>query len=183
MARPALTPGGEAVQRVVRPLVPGDAEELAALYCANRDHLLPFVEIRNQSFFTAEGQRERIERAAATAANGDGWRFAIVHEGRIAGTIGVTNVVRGPLQCAKLGYWVDRAQHGHGLATTAVGDVVDFAFDEAGLHRLEAWTLVDNLASQRVLEKNGFERFGLARQLLLVDGEWRDHLLFERIAD
>jgi ribosomal-protein-alanine N-acetyltransferase len=181
--RSTLTPRETAAQRVIRPLVPSDAEELAALYCANRDHLVPFVEIRDMTFFTAEGQRKRIERAAATAANGDGWRFAIVNSGLIAGTVGVTNVVRGPLQCAKLGYWVDRAQHGHGLATRAVDEVAAFAFEKAGLHRLEAWTLVDNVASQRVLEKNGFERFGLARALLLVDGEWRDHLLFERIAD
>ena len=48
---------------------------------------------------------------------------------------------------------------------------------------VEAGTLVDNHASQRVLEKNGFERFGLARKLLKINGEWRDHILFERIAD
>jgi ribosomal-protein-alanine N-acetyltransferase len=51
------------------------------------------------------------------------------------------------------------------------------------LHRLEAGTLPDNFASQRVLEKNGFERFGLARRFLLIAGEWRDHVLFERIAE
>ena len=55
--------------------------------------------------------------------------------------------------------------------------------DQVGLHRVEAGTLPDNLASQRVLEKNGFERFGFARKLLLLGGEWRDHVLFERVAD
>jgi len=61
--------------------------------------------------------------------------------------------------------------------------VVEFAFGELGLHRLEAGTLPDNFASQRVLEKNGFERFGYAHRLLLVQDEWRDHVLFERVAD
>ena len=70
-----------------------------------------------------------------------------------------------------------------GLATAAVADVIEFSFGEAGLHRLEAGTLVDNHASQRVLEKNGFERYGLARKLLKINGEWRDHVLFERIAN
>ena len=60
---------------------------------------------------------------------------------------------------------------------------IEFAFGEAGLHRLEAGTLLHNHASQRVLEKNGFERYGLARKLLRINGEWRDHVLFERIAD
>ena len=170
-------------RKLIRPLTLDDAEELAALYRANREFLVPFVEIRDNGFFTTGGQRARIERAFATAAAGDGWRFAILDGEALAGTIGLTNVVRGPLQCAKLGYWIDQAKDGRGLATAAVAAAAEFAFGEAGLHRLEAWTLVDNHASQRVLEKNGFSRFGLARGLLLIDGEWRDHILFERIAD
>jgi ribosomal-protein-alanine N-acetyltransferase len=51
------------------------------------------------------------------------------------------------------------------------------------MHRLEAGTLVDNVASQRVLEKNGFERIGLARAYLRIAGEWRDHILFQRVAE
>jgi [ribosomal protein S5]-alanine N-acetyltransferase len=34
-----------------------------------------------------------------------------------------------------------------------------------------------------VLQKNGFERFGLARKLIEINGEWRDHVLFERLDD
>jgi ribosomal-protein-alanine N-acetyltransferase len=64
-----------------------------------------------------------------------------------------------------------------------VAALVEIAFGELELHRLEAGTLVDNFGSQRVLEKNGFERYGLARRFLLIGGEWYDHVLFERIAD
>jgi [ribosomal protein S5]-alanine N-acetyltransferase len=168
---------------VIRPLVPGDAEELAELYVANRAFLAPFEPDRPDDFYTAAGQRQRLERSEADAADGIGWRFAIVDDGAIAGTINLNDVIRGPLQLANVGYWVDRDRNGRGLASAAVADVVEFAFGEAGLHRLEAGTLPDNAASQRVLAKNGFERFGYARQLLLIAGEWRDHVLFERIAD
>jgi ribosomal-protein-alanine N-acetyltransferase len=41
--------------------------------------------------------------------------------------------------------------------------------------------LPDNVPSQRVLEKNGFARFGYARELLLIAGQWRDHVLYERV--
>ena len=78
---------------------------------------------------------------------------------------------------------MDEGHTGRGLASAALAEIVDFGFGELELHRLEAGTLVDNVASQRVLEKNGFERFGLAKRLLLIAGEWRDHVLFERIAD
>lgn len=168
---------------VIRPVELDDAEELAGLYRVNREHLVPFIEIRDQSFFTTEGQRTRIARAIDAAATGESWRFAILDGESLAGTIGVTNVIRGPVQGAKLGYWVAHGRDGKGLATRAVGEVAQFAFEGAGLHRLEAWTLVDNHASQRVLEKNGFSRFGVASGLLLIDGEWRDHILFERIAE
>src|SRR5579862_4737942 len=117
MARPEKPPeidpppliGLDAVSdRVIRPVAPADAAELAALYRANRDFLVPFLEIRDNAFFTTDGQRERIERVLEAAAIRESWRFAILDGDSIAGTIGLTNVVRGPLQCAKLGYWVDR---------------------------------------------------------------------------
>jgi [ribosomal protein S5]-alanine N-acetyltransferase len=174
---PAHVGGG-----VIRPVQIEDAEELAELYRINQEHLVPFVEIRDESFFTPKGQRARIRRAIDAAAANESWRFVIVDDGELAGTIGVTNVIRGPMQGAKVGYWVAHGRDGKGLATRAVAEVATFAFERAGLHRLEAWTLVDNHASRRVLEKNGFTQFGLARALLLIDGEWRDHILFERIA-
>jgi ribosomal-protein-alanine N-acetyltransferase len=168
---------------VIRPVTPADAEELSALYRENRDFLAPFEPARSDDFYTVQGQRERLEQLANDAAAGAGWRFSIVDGGAIVGTINVSDVIRGPMQVANVGYWVAREHNGRGLATRAVADVIEFAFGEAALHRLEAGTLPDNLASQRVLEKNGFERFGFAHKLLLIGGEWTDHVLFERLAD
>jgi [ribosomal protein S5]-alanine N-acetyltransferase len=160
----------------IRPLVPGDAAELAALVVENRAFLAPFEPEREQRFYTVDGQREWIANDALRA-------FAILDGDRIAGTVTMSNIVRGPLQSANLGYWVAERLGGRGLATAAVGEAADVAFGELGLHRLEAGTLVDNVPSQRVLEKNGFEPIGLARRYLRIAGEWRDHLLFQRTAD
>ena len=52
---------------------------------------------------------------------------------------------------------------------------------EVGLHRLEAGTLLHNVASQRVLTKCGFERIGAARSYLHIDAAWQDHVLFQRL--
>jgi ribosomal-protein-alanine N-acetyltransferase len=161
---------------VLRPLVRGDAEELLAVRVANRDFLAPFDPVRDESFFTLETMRE-------IATNRDGVRFAILDGGAIAGVISLSNVRRGAFQSANVGYWIDERRNGRGLATRALAEVVGVAFGELRLHRLEAGTLVDNVASQRVLEKNGFERIGLARRYLRIAGEWRDHVLFQRTAD
>jgi ribosomal-protein-alanine N-acetyltransferase len=158
---------------------PEDAEELAALYLANREFLVPFEPVRQPGFFTAETQRERIAVRAA-----DGFhQFAILDGDAIAGTINVFHIVREALQSGTIGYWVDEARNGRGLATTAVEDVVAYMFGQLDLHRAEAATLVDNVASQRVLEKAGFERIGLAPRYLRINDVWRDFLLFQRLAD
>jgi ribosomal-protein-alanine N-acetyltransferase len=163
---------------MIRPLRPEDAEELAALYAANRDFLAPFEPERPPEFFTADGQRERLELQLADGTH----PFAILDGNEIAGTINLFHIVRESVQSGTIGYWVDRARNGRGLATGAVEDVVAHAFDELALHRVEAATLVDNVASQRVLEKTGFERIGVARSFLRIDGEWRDFVLFQRVA-
>ncbi|MGH3421007.1 MAG: GNAT family N-acetyltransferase, partial [Streptosporangiaceae bacterium] len=53
------------------------------------------------------------------------------------------------------------------------------AFDDLDLHRVEAGTLTHNIGSQKVLQRNGFERFGLAPSYLRIAGEWQDHILFQ----
>jgi [ribosomal protein S5]-alanine N-acetyltransferase len=160
---------------VIRPLTADDAGELAALVIENRTFLAPYEPPRNERFYTVEGQLERLERE-------DKHVFAILDDERIAGTATLSNVVRGPLQSANLGYWVAERANGRGLATKAVAELIPVAFGELGLHRLEAGTLTDNLASQRVLEKNGFERIGIARGYLHIGGDWRDHVLFQLLS-
>jgi ribosomal-protein-alanine N-acetyltransferase len=95
----------------------------------------------------------------------------------------ISDLAYGPFRSANLGYWLAERLNGRGLATQAVGEAVEIAFGELDLHRLEAGTLVDNVASQRVLERNRFERIGLARRYFQIAGEWRDHFLYQRTAD
>ena len=160
---------------MIRRLVADDAVEVATLLSANRAFLTPYEPGHADEFFTADRQRVRIEKAE--------YLYAILDVGDIAGVISLSNVVRGPFLSASVGYWVDEMRNGRGLATQAVGDLAELAFVELGLHRLEAATLIDNVASQRVLEKNRFTRIGVAARYLRIADDWRDHLLFQRVAE
>ena len=160
---------------MIRRLTTADAEELAALLVANREFLAPFEPVRPERFFTPVGQAERIAEHANL--------FAILDDEAIAGTIAISNVVHGAFCSATLGYWVDRARNGRGLASAAVDAALATAFGQLGLHRLEAGTLVDNVGSQRVLERNGFTRIGVAPHYLHIGGAWRDHVLFQRTVE
>lgn len=166
-----------------RPLTPADAEPLAALLARNRAFLEPFEPERAPGFYTVEGQRERLAQLEAQRREGTGLAYAILDERGLAGTIALSNVARGVFQSANVGYWVDHARNGRGLASRALAEVIEDAFGPLRLHRLEAGTLVDNVASQRVLEKNGFTRIGLAPRYLRIAGAWQDHVLFQRTVE
>jgi len=166
----------------LRPVQPSDAETLARLFTEQREFLAPFDPDRPEGFFTVAGQRSDLEQSVIQRQADLRHRFLIVLDGRAVGVLSVSNLVRGPFQSANLGYWVAQQVNGRGVATRAVGEACRWAFGPAGLHRLEAGTLTDNIASQRVLERNGFERIGLAPRYLHIAGDWRDHVLFQRIA-
>lgn len=78
-----------------------------------------------------------------------------------------------------MGHWVAAEHNGRGLATGAVREITRVAFEELGLHRIEAGTLLRNVRSQRVLERNGFVRFGVATAYLNIAGRWQDHVMYQ----
>jgi [ribosomal protein S5]-alanine N-acetyltransferase len=109
--------------------------------------------------------------------------FAVRVEGRLAGQVTLDNIVRGAMRSAHLGYWIDRAVAGRGLATIAVALVCDHAFGAVGLHRVQADIRPENLRSRRLVERLGFREEGLLRRYLDIDGDWRDHLSFSLLAE
>jgi ribosomal-protein-alanine N-acetyltransferase len=165
----------------LRPVRVADADDLARIYVANRTFLAPYDPIRPDGFFTVEGQRRELQQVVQQSAADLRHRFVILADGRPVGVLSVANVVRGVFQSASLGYWVAKEVNRRGVGTRAVDAVCRWAFGPGGLHRLEAGTMLGNVASQRVLEKNGFERIGIAREYLHIDGDWRDHVLFQKV--
>ena len=109
--------------------------------------------------------------------------FALLVEGRLAGQVTVDNVVRGALRSGHLGYWVDSAVAGRGMASLAVALVADHAFGQVGLHRLQADIRPENRPSQRLVERLGFRQEGVLRRYLDIDGDWRDHWSYALLAE
>ncbi|MCI2240413.1 GNAT family N-acetyltransferase [Paenibacillus sp. TRM 82003] len=166
----------------VRLLEPADAAGLARLLTANREFLAPFEPERDEGYATEAGQAALIAHLLAEHAAGRVVPYAVVHDGDLVGRSTVSEVVRGPAQSGDLGYFVAEEVNGRGVATEAVARTVEAAFGELGLHRLQAGTLLSNSASQAVLQRNGFERIGVARGYLRVAGRWQDHVLYQRTA-
>jgi ribosomal-protein-alanine N-acetyltransferase len=163
--------------RLVRP---DDAAVLARLLRDNRANLAPFEPDRPDDYYTEEGQRAVLTRLLRDHEHGLGVPHVILdRDGAVAGRITLNTIVLGAFRSCSMGYWVDAARRGQGLATGAVAALKDLAFDELGLHRIEAGTLLHNVASQQVLRHNGFVPFGVARDYLHIGGRWQDHVLFQ----
>lgn len=158
-----------------------DVPVLAELLRANREFLAPWEPIRGDDYFTAEGQHAVIRDALERHEQGTTVPHVILESGRVVGRINLNNIVRGPFQSCSLGYWVGSADNRRGVATAAVRGIARVAFEEMGLHRIEAGTLLHNVASQRVLERNGFARFGVAPKYLNIAGEWQDHAMYQLV--
>ncbi len=72
----------------------------------------------------------------------------------------------------------DKKAWKRGFGSDAMQVRTRFAFETLGLHRLESAARIDNLASQRALEKAGYKREGVARKSLYNEGRWHDLVLY-----
>jgi ribosomal-protein-serine acetyltransferase len=139
-----------------------DCTELFALLDGNRAHLrqwLPWLDI-NQS--TAD-TRAYIERSRHSAAQGSGWNLLIRHQHKLCGTIGFNWIDRANRAC-ELGYWLAEDATGKGLITRSVRALVDFAFNDLALNRINLSIAAGNQPSRIVAERLGFTEEGTARQ-------------------
>ena len=129
------------------------------------DHAIEFV--RSDPFSLAE---RRELRFIVDYGNGSDKKFAGVIS---LHTINIKN------HTAEVGYWMEKAMRGKGIATTAVSMITDYGFTTIGFRRIEGLADFDNEASQKVLMKAGFEKEGILRnKVTREDGRQIDMALF-----
>ncbi|WP_310552067.1 GNAT family N-acetyltransferase [Paenibacillus glufosinatiresistens] len=166
------------------PLTPRHAGLLLDLRLRSREANSRYEPLRDESFYTLEGQRQLLLQRTREAARDRAYLLGIfTAAGQLIGQLTLSNVVRGAAQYADIGYGMDPAWQGQGRMTAAVRLTAAFAFRSLDLHRLQAVILPGNDASRRVLEKVGFQPEGLARRLLQIDGRWQDHRIYGLLAE
>ena len=170
----------------IRPTDRSDLEELLALRLVNREHTSRWEPVRDRSFWTRAGQALELDLDAQAWAAGSAYAFAVLDTSagdRLIGRIALANVVRGAWQNATLGYWIDVDSSGRGHGTRAARLILAFAFEDAGLHRVQPAIIPRNTASQRLAEKAGFRREGRAARYLNINGVWEDHDMWAMTAE
>ena len=101
--------------------------------------------------------------------------FVVTPDGELAGVVNASEIVRGNFLSAYLGYYALAPHHRRGYMTAGLRLVIREAFEEHGLHRLEANIQPGNVASRRLVRRLGFRREGFSPRYLKIAGRWRDH--------
>jgi ribosomal-protein-serine acetyltransferase len=157
----------------VRPLEAADAAELYALIEADRDYLaqwLPWA--AGQDLAATE---KFIAEAEAHLARNDGFQAAIVPEGQIVGVAGFHSI---DWTNRSTGYWLAEHAQGKGTMTTVVRALVDHAFTEWSLHRVEIHCAPANHRSRAIPERLGFREEGTLRDTELINRQYLDSVVY-----
>lgn len=169
-------------------LAPDAAGRVLAYHQVNEEHLGPVSPARPPTFFTLMYWRTRLAQDREDFRHDVGLRLFLQPRDQpltaapVIGTVSFTHIRRGPLQACELGYGMDFRYQGKGLMTEALRVACAYAFSAMGLHRIQANHLPENLRSAAVLRKLGFTVEGYARDYLLINGHWRDHILTSLVA-
>ncbi len=157
---------------VLTPLALSDADELYAVTDANRDHLRPWMPWIG-AVLSPGDTREFIRSTVDQRQRNDGYQCAIRIDGAIAGIVG-HHRIDWPNRLTSIGYWLAVDHQGKGVMTRACGALIDFAFTELSLNRVEISAATTNRRSRAVIERLGFVEEGLRRQAEWVRGQFLD---------
>lgn len=151
----------------------------------NRAHFARWDPSYPPDYFEPASVTERLAEGERAFTAGSAYRYWFsLHEApdEVIGQVHISQLARGAFQSAVLGYSLDAQQQGRGLMHEALHAlIVEMFGPRVQLHRIQAAVRPENSRSRHVLQRLGFEREGLSRRHLHIDGAWRDHEVFAMI--
>ena len=153
----------------LRPIEYGDREEFLRMVRDSRELHRPWAypPERPDQFdeLVARSRRDDVVTLLVCRAGG----------GEIVGVFTISQIVRGAFQSAFLGYYGSAPHARRGYMRSAMQLVLDHAFGDLRLHRLEANIQPGNTPSLALARGGGFRLEGFSPRYLLIGGRWRDH--------
>jgi ribosomal-protein-alanine N-acetyltransferase len=157
------------------------ATRMLAFAEENREHLTRWQPPEPEGYYTENFWRDYLKRSLEDFLQDRSMKLVLFEkerpQGAVIGECNYSNFVRGPFQACYLGYKIDYRAEGRGLMREALTASISYAFETLRLHRIMANYVPANERSGRLLRRLGFTVEGYARDYLLIDGAWRDHIL------
>lgn len=156
-----------------------DVPAILSFHHENAAHFAPTDPPKPAGFETEGFWRERMPllQAAWEAEQSLNLHLFFPGSPELVGTASFSQMFRGPFQACYLGYKIAQRHEGKGLMHEALARAIDFVFRDLNFHRIMANHLPENARSAAVLKRLGFVKEGLAKEYLLINGAWRDHVL------
>ncbi len=125
----------------------------------------------------APDSEEKFQRLVDHGAGGRTESFVVCRktDGAIVGVINLSEIIRGALQSAFVGYYGAAGFEKQGYMTEGLDLVIRYAFRTLRLHRLEANIQPENIRSIKLAKRCGFRKEGFSPKYLRIAGRWRDH--------
>jgi ribosomal-protein-serine acetyltransferase len=155
------------------------AEDYFKLIDNNREHLRYFSGWLNAELDGSDAEAYLKDYRENFAAGKAPFYFGIFYDGQPAGEIGYNTLSEH--KSTNIGYWLGKQYTGKGLVTKALKAMIADAFMIRGMNRVELGIAVENLPSQRVAEKLGFVREGIARQSEFLHDRFFDMVMYSKL--
>jgi ribosomal-protein-serine acetyltransferase len=166
--------------KLVLPL-PWHAEEIASLVRENLDILKPWMPWATDDYSTASA-REYIGNALRDLSENGTFSANIVWRENIAGSIGCHHYDANN-KSVMIGYWLGKKAQGKGIVTKCCRRLIDYAFDEIHLNRVQINCNVENIKSRAIPERLGFRLEGIHRQVEFHNGRFGDWAIYAMLRE
>ena len=157
-----------------------DIPQIVKYFQDNKIYFTPFYPILLDQLFTEEYWQYQIENNVLEFIHDQSLKlFIFPHKKstKVIGTINFTNFIRGAANFCYVGYALAESEQGQGYMTEALKVATNYVFEELNFHRIMANYMPHNRRSGNVLKRLGFVVEGYARDYLLINGQWEDHIL------
>ncbi|QSO49915.1 GNAT family N-acetyltransferase [Alicyclobacillus mengziensis] len=164
----------------IKLLEPRDADAMFALTEGSRTYLrqwLPWVDATQ----TVDDSKAFIQSTLQQFAANNGFQAGILYRGELAGVIGFHGV-SWTNRSTSIGYWLGERFQGQGIMTCVCRAMVNIAFEEYGLNRVEIRAAVENHKSRAIPERLGFQQEGVCRQAEWLYDYFVDHVVYGMLA-
>ena len=150
------------------------AEELFVLVEHNREHLQPWLTWVSRTR-TVQDVRVFLKQAQSFVETQNVFRGCVFWHDQLVGAVGITgtDTFRSDRK-GNIGYWLSKDMVGKGIMTRAVHRVLEHAFFDLSLHRIEIKAATDNTKSWSIAQRLGFTREGCLRESFFINGRFLD---------
>ncbi len=132
--------------------------------------------------YSIDSARDFIKRNLTSLADGEGFNAGIALENEIVGAVGFHHLDSAS-KSVQMGYWLAKKAQGQGLMTRCCRVLIDYAFADLGLNRIQINCNVENVKSRAIPERLDFKLEGIHRQAKFENNRFTDWAIYAMLAN